>query len=59
MPRTQSAAARRKARELKRERFLDGIKDEIDDLNKIRSVKQRREAARDLIDYINLHYVES
>lgn len=41
----QTAAQRRKARELKREQFLDGIKDEIDELNRIRSVKQRRESA--------------
>lgn len=55
----QTAAQRRKARELKREQFLDGIKDEIDELNRIRSVKQRREAASDLIDYINLHYIDA
>lgn len=55
----QTAAQRRKARELKREQFLDGIKDEIDELNRIRSVKQRRESASDLIDYINLHYIDA
>lgn len=59
MPKKPITAARRKTRELKRERFLDEIKDEIDELNKIRSVKQRREAASDLIDYINLHYIDA
>lgn len=54
-----AAALRRRARELKREQFLDGIKDEIDELDRIRSVKQRREAASDLIDYINLHYIDA
>jgi hypothetical protein len=57
--RKPTAAERRKVRELKRERFLDEIKDEIDELNRIRSVKQRREAASDLIDYINLHYIDA
>lgn len=52
-------AKRRKKRELARERFIDGIKDEIDELNRIRSVRQRREAAADLIDYINLHYIDA
>lgn len=55
----KTAAELRKTRELRRERFLDGIKDEIDELNQIRSVKQRREAASDLIDYINLHYIDA
>lgn len=59
MPRKQTAAERRKNRELARERFIDGIKDEIDELNRIRSVRQRREAATDLIDYINLHYLDA
>ena len=59
MPRKQTSAERREKRELARERFIDGIKDEIDELNRIRSVKQRREAASDLIDYINLHYIDA
>jgi len=59
MPKKMTAAQRREKRELARERFLDEIKDEIDTLNRIRSVKQRREAATDLIEYINLHYIEA
>jgi len=59
MPKKLTAAQRRKAQELKREKFLDGIKDKIDGLNRIRSVKQRREAATDLIDYINLYYIDA
>ncbi len=59
MPSKQTVAQRRKVRELRRERFLDEIKDEIDELNQIRSVKQRREAAGDLIEYINLHYIDA
>lgn len=55
----KTAAELRKTRELKRERFLDGIKDDVDELNRIRSVKQRQEAASDLIDYINLHYIDA
>jgi hypothetical protein len=55
----KTVAELRRIRELKRERFLDGIKDEIDELNQIRSVNQRREAASDLIDYINLHYIDA
>jgi hypothetical protein len=44
--------------ELKNEAFLDEIKDEIDRLHEIKSVKQRAEAARDLVEYIQLHYTQ-
>jgi len=41
------------------EKLVDPVKDEIDDvLHAIRSPKRKLEAARDLIDYIQLHYVE-
>lgn len=41
------------------EKLVDPVKDEIDGvLNTIRSPKRKVEAARDLIDYIQLHYVE-
>jgi len=38
---------------------LDQIKDAIDRLNEIRSAKRRVEAARELIDYIELHHLSS
>ena len=59
MPKTLTSAQRRAKRDRKREKFLDDIKDEIDELNRIRSVQQRREAAGDLIEYINLHYIDA
>jgi hypothetical protein len=59
MPRKLTSAERRlTSAERRKKRFIDGIKNEIDKLNTIRSVKQRREAASDLIDYINLHYID-
>lgn len=60
-----SVALKRSARRIARsfkpirltklERLLDEIKDEIDQLGELR-VKQCREGAADLIDYIQLHY---
>lgn len=42
------------------EKLVDPAKDEIDDtLHAIKSPKRRIEAARDLIDYLQLHYVEA
>jgi hypothetical protein len=41
------------------ETLVDPVKDEIDHLlHSIRSPKRRLEAARDLIDYLQLHYVD-
>lgn len=40
----------------KYEALLDDIKDAIDTLHDIKSAKRRNEAARDLIDYIELHH---
>lgn len=41
------------------EKLVDPVKDEIDHtLHAIRSPKRRLEAARDLIDYLQLHYVD-
>ena len=46
-------------RALKLEKILDGAKDEIDEvLRKLRG-KQRAAGARDLIEYIELHYLSS
>jgi hypothetical protein len=36
--------------------LLDGIKDEIDTLHQIANLEQRHEAARDLVEYLELHY---
>jgi hypothetical protein len=38
-----------------REKLLDVIKDEIDDLHLIKSPRQRKAAAKDLMEYIALH----
>lgn len=38
--------------------LLDEIKDEIDSLHDIASIKRRRDAARDLIEYIQLHHLD-
>lgn len=50
----------RKARvkpQSKLDALLDDIKDEIDALGDLRSKKQCREGAKDLIDYIERHYL--
>jgi hypothetical protein len=38
--------------------LLDEIKDEIDRLHEIASPKRRRDAARDLVEYIELHHLD-
>jgi hypothetical protein len=38
--------------------LLDEIKDEIDRLHEIASVKRTRDAARDLVEYIQLHHLD-
>lgn len=45
--------------EKQREKLLDAIKDEIDRLSEIPTAKRRREAARDLIEYLTLHHVDN
>lgn len=40
------------------EKLADEIKDEIDRLHEIKSPKKRLEAARDLIEYIQLHHID-
>ena len=40
------------------EAILDEVKDEIDRLSAIRSKKQRQAAARDLVEYIQLHQLD-
>jgi|HubBroStandDraft_2_1064218.scaffolds.fasta_scaffold297238_1 hypothetical protein len=40
------------------DKLVDEIKDEIDRLHEIRSPKRKIEAARDLIEYIQLHHVD-
>lgn len=42
--------------EKQREKLLDAIKDEIDRLHEVPFLKRRKEAARDLIEYIQLHH---
>lgn len=42
--------------EKQRTKLLDEIKDEIDRLHEIPTRKRRQEAARDLIEYIQLHH---
>lgn len=39
-----------------REKFLDGIKDGIDTLHQIKSRRLRKLAAKDLVEYLELHY---
>lgn len=48
--------ARRPRNAAEREKFLDGIKDEIDTLHQIKSPRQRRAAAKDLVEYLELHF---
>lgn len=38
--------------------LIDRIKDEIDRLHEIASPARKLEAARDLMEYINLHHLE-
>ncbi len=52
---TRRAIDARKPKQI--EALLDDIKDEIDTLHDIRSKKKRIEAARELIDYIELHHL--
>jgi hypothetical protein len=40
------------------DKILDQIKDEIDCLHEIKNRKRRLDAARDLIEYIQLHHVD-
>lgn len=46
----------RTSRFTKAEILLDEIKDEIDRLHEIKNERTRNRAARDLIDYIELHH---
>lgn len=39
-----------------REKFLDGIKDAIDTVHRIKSPRQRKAAVQDLADYLFLHH---
>lgn len=49
---------KRRYTELQLEKLLDGVKDEIDEtLGTVRGKKQRAAAARDLIEYLELHHV--
>lgn len=41
------------------ERLLDLVKDEIDGLNDIKHPRQHVEAARELIEYLELHHVDA
>jgi len=48
-----------KARELYIEKQLDSVKDELDTLfDKRWSKRTKLDMARDLVEYINLHYIE-
>lgn len=38
--------------------LLDDIKDEIDRLHEIHSTKRTRDAARELVEYIQLHHLD-
>lgn len=38
--------------------LIDEIKDEIDRLHEIASAKRRRDAARELVEYIQLHHLD-
>lgn len=40
----------------RREQLLDETKDEIDRLHEIKSERKRREAANELIEYLQLHH---
>jgi len=39
--------------------LLDDIKDEVDGLANIANPRRRVEAARDLVEYINLHHIDA
>lgn len=55
------AKPKKSQRRLSDERYaklLDDIKDEIDTLHDIRAKKRRQKAARDLIEYIELHHLQ-
>lgn len=51
-------AVMKKIRLSKTERLLDKIKDSIDRIREIKSPPGRRTAARELIDYIELHHLD-
>ena len=56
MPKTKRLAVSLKTAEIAA--LIDTIKDEIDRLHEISGPKRKLEAAKDLVDYINLHHIE-